>query len=160
MPEHQASQWMIKHNTDKEIKEWKCENKKGTKVKSALKLSGTSVWSLSLFIVPLGGMLLHCKVSPRYSSAFPDSSFSWGEEKHYKSQVSRPRTQHNDPATSRTRFHPMTELFISGDMTQVRGRHDFKRDDFRSTWPITLNPHLSTQRPSQVWTIRVREEPV
>lgn len=160
MPEHQASQWTIRHNTDKEIKEWKCENKKGTKVKSALKLSGTSVWSLSLFIVPLGGMLLHCKVSPRYSSAFPDSSFSWGEEKHYKSQVSRPRTQHNDPATSRTRFHPMTELFISGDMTQVRGRHDFKRDDFRSIWPITLNPHLSTQRPSQVWTTSVREEPV
>ena len=64
MPEHQASQWTIKHNTDKEIKEWKCENKKGTKVKSALKLSGTSVWSLSLFIVPLGGMLLHCQVSP------------------------------------------------------------------------------------------------
>ena len=149
MPEHQASQWTIKHNTDKEIKEWKYEDKKGTKVKSALKLSGTSVWSLSLFIVPLGGMLLHCKVSPRYSSAFPDSSFSWGEEKHYKSQVSRPRTQHNDPATSRTRFHPMT---------QVRGRHDFKRDDFRSIWLIILNPHLSTQ--SQVWTTSVREEPV
>lgn len=64
---------------------------------------------LGLFVLPLDGMLVHRRFTPRFLSGYYPT-IDWyplihmGKERHYENEVSCIRTQHKDPGQDLNRY--------------------------------------------------------